>query len=436
MKNKFTLLSLFVASVLCAQEPVLDEWILNTTGKTSSYWENTAMGQGATPNYQFSTSNTLADVTSVCYDNNNVYIESEGMTNDMGQFSNPGAPSGQGYKFKFSRNPVAGSGNDAAPEQGAVGVLLNGIPIYALGDGKSYDAGSGTTGPMGDGLWVGEAYFTEGETLDTAFAAHPQQQGAYHSHATPFRLYSDPDNNHSPIVGFANDGYPVYGPFGYSDPNDANSSITRMVSGYQLRNITQRNILPDGSTSNPAGPDVTNGGQWDIGSFIQDYEYVNGVGTLDEHNGRFCITPEYPSGTYAYFVTVNASGIPQFPYYIGTTYYGTQVSENNLGTATIPGGLTCLPQTSTGIRKNDFLKEEIAIMPNPVKDVLKITLPAEAKGKFDIKITDITGKMVYSEYMLDSEYEMRLNLNKLASGVYNVRIIGYNQLFTSKIIKE
>ena len=51
------------------------------------------------PSYTYYTSNTLADVQSVTYDDNYVYIESEGMTNDMGQFTNPGTPSGQGYKF-------------------------------------------------------------------------------------------------------------------------------------------------------------------------------------------------------------------------------------------------------------------------------------------------------------------------------------------------
>ena len=36
---------------------------------------------------------------------------------------------------------------------------------------------------------------------------------------------------------------------------------------------------------------------------------------LDQNNGRFCVTPEYPNGTYAYFSTVDkASFEPTFPY--------------------------------------------------------------------------------------------------------------------------
>ncbi len=443
MKIKITLLTLFFTAttfLAYAQEPVLDEWILNTTGKTSSYWENVAVGMGSTPVYEFSTSSTLADVLSVCYDDDYVYIECEGMTNDMGQFSNPGAPSGQGYSFKFPRSPAAGSGTDEAPETFNVGVLLNGVPIFALGDGKSYDSIAGTTGPMGDGLWVGEAYFTEGETLDTAFAAHPQQQGGYHSHATPFRMYDDPSTAHSPIVGYANDGFPIYGPFGYSSAMDNSSSILRMTSSYQLRSITTRTILPDGTTSSPAGPDVTNGGAYDIGAFIQDYEYVDASGILDEHNGRQCVTPEYPNGTYAYFVTVDAAGTPAFPYYIGTTFYGTPIANNNTGTAVIPSsGLSCLPEdttTTNGIRKNDFLSAKLEIGPNPSTGVVNIVFPEEAKGKLDIKIIDVNGRMVYSKYMVDSRDNLSLNLRSLSPGIYNVRILGYNQLFTGRIVKE
>ncbi len=248
MKSLYHLVVLScITSVLHAQDPVLDSWILNTTGKTSSYWENTAAGMNATPSTTYSTSTTLADVTAACFDKDTIWVSSEGMTNDMGQFTNSGAPSGQSYVFSFPRKPVAGTGTEAVPEANMIGVLTNGIPIYGLSDGTSYDAASGTGSPMGQGIWVGEAYHSEGETLDTAFAAHPQQSGAYHSHATPFRLYTDPSGAHSPIVGYASDGFPVYGPFGYTTALDNSSSITRMTTSYQLRNITTRTKLADGT---------------------------------------------------------------------------------------------------------------------------------------------------------------------------------------------
>ena len=434
MKNNFTLILIFaIAKLSFGRGPIINEWILNTTGKTASYWENVGPNQ-----FEFHTTNVLADVLEVCYNNDYVYIESEGMTNDMGQFMNPGAPSAQGFKFKFSRNPSAGSGNEEVQEVASIGTLVNGIAIFGLGDGNSYNASTQENSPMGDGVWVGSAYYTEGFTLDTAFTAHPQAAGVYHSHATPLRLYSDPSNMHSPIVGFAHDGYPIYGPFGFSSAMDNTSGISRMTSSYQLRNITTRTTLPDGSNANPPGPAVTNGGDFDLGSYIQDYEYINGLGTLDEHNGRFCVTPQYPNGTYAYFVTVDASGTPQFPFYIGTTYYGTPIEENVLGNATIPSnGLTCLSLTTGMDNINTQIENlSVAINPNPIKDFTVLSFPEEAYGNFDIKIIDGTGKLVYAKYMVDSNRSAKIDLSDLKSGVYFVRVIGYNQLFTSRVIKE
>ena len=48
--------------------------------------------------------------------------------------------------------------------------------------------------------------------------------------------FSDPDpiTGHSPIIGWAYDGNPIYGPYGYSDPKDENSSIKILNTGYVL----------------------------------------------------------------------------------------------------------------------------------------------------------------------------------------------------------
>jgi hypothetical protein len=51
---------------------------------------------------------------------------------------------------------------------------------------------------------------------------------------------------------------------------------------------------------------------------------------LDEYNGRWCVTPEYPSGTYAYFVTYSSSWTLAYPYVIGPSYYGNYMSQNTV----------------------------------------------------------------------------------------------------------
>ena len=143
-------------------------------------------------------------------------------------------------------------------------------------------------------------------------------------------LYGKPDlklvnsqetefTDHSPIIGWAYDGNPIYGPYGYSNNNGG--LVTLMKSSYKL------------NSSRTDGPPVST---FPLGFFVEDFTYQenNDDTYLDRNNGRFCITPEYPNGTYAYFVTVNPDSIessglfenyklPQFPYVLGNTYYST-----------------------------------------------------------------------------------------------------------------
>lgn len=119
-------------------------------------------------------------------------------------------------------------------------------------------------------------------------------------------IFSDDGTTHSPIIGWAYDGNPIYGPYGYENPEDSNSQIKLLQSGYSNYSVVDR---PDG---------------FDNGAFIDDYEFTNS-GDLDRHNGRFCKTPEFPYGTYAYFATVkndiySGDSIGQFPYFIGNFY--------------------------------------------------------------------------------------------------------------------
>ena len=157
--------------------------------------------------------------------------------------------------------------------------------------------------------------------------------GNYHYHQAPLALLNqlDPGNSgehHSPIIGFAFDGFPVYGPYGFAN-SDGSGGIVRESSSYTLRSITQRHTLPDGTVlpSNQWGPDVS--AQFPLGSYVEDYTYAPGVGSLDQYNGRFVVTPQYPQGTYAYFVSLNAAGSSVYPYIIGPQYYGV-VDTGNL----------------------------------------------------------------------------------------------------------
>jgi hypothetical protein len=206
-------------------------------------------------------------------------------------------------------------------------------------------------GGAGDGIWERNAYYGEAQTFDNCIG-HQPGNGQYHHHANPVCLRAQLNDNiladstgrtgttyrekaapwsHSPILGWAYDGYPIYGPYGYSDPTNASSPIKRLDSSYRLRNITDRTSLPDWSAplhtgvaqqlmAAQAGPKIS--AQFPLGRYIEDYEYVQGLGDLDIYNGRMTITPEFPQGTYAYYVTIDSAGKPAFPYIFAAQFYG------------------------------------------------------------------------------------------------------------------
>ena len=129
-----------------------------------------------------------------------------------------------------------------------------------------------------------------------------------------------PSTYHSPIIGWAYDGNPIYGPYGFA--SKTGGIVKAMESGYEITTVVNR-------------PPLANYSQ---GFFVEDFVYT-GAGDLDEYNGRFCITPDYPNGTYAYFATISNgpienSGpfrnykIPVFPYLIGNKFKSKPNSFN------------------------------------------------------------------------------------------------------------
>ena len=130
--------------------------------------------------------------------------------------------------------------------------------------------------------------------------------------------------NHSPIIGWAYDGHPIYGPYGYITKEGG--LVSKLRSGYVEEAVKKEN-RPSVAIFPPE-------------FFVEDFTFKpkNEDTVLDQNNGRFCVTPEYPNGTYAYFATIDSivsqtapfNGFfkPTFPYFIGNTFYG-RVDEFN-----------------------------------------------------------------------------------------------------------
>ena len=120
--------------------------------------------------------------------------------------------------------------------------------------------------------------------------AHVQPGGTYHYHGVPEAFVAKLNKGKSmTLIGWAADGFPIYARYGYTVATDANSAIKVVTGSYRTK------ATPDANR-----PATT---VYAMGTFTQDYEYVVGLGDLDECNGRTGVTPEFPNGIYHYYAT-------------------------------------------------------------------------------------------------------------------------------------
>ena len=305
------------------------------------------------------------------------------------------------YPYRGGLN-TQGNHESKLLETGTIGITLPGIVINGVTNGWSVPGLEGTT-------WHYDAntVLINGEDI---YGGYPTEDGKYSyrnsnfitqdawANVSGFSTGYFTSDGHSKLIGFAADGYPIYGPFGYLNPADNQSGVIRMRSSYaastgaasrpaahtvtltsnaiatSLLTVTSTFGLNPGMriTTNSAGlPQNTywiiNNGlatatgpaayvngtnqitlntnvtlyantsitfEFVAGSFIEDYTYTPNSGTLDQYNGRFGITPEFPGGTYAYFATQNSTDTPVYPYFIGSAFYGSLSIDTNTSLTT------------------------------------------------------------------------------------------------------
>lgn len=236
---------------------------------------------------------TPANRVSTSTEGNYLVMRSNGIPNHKtGQFPNRGNPnaiSEKSYTWRIPLHPQKG----ASPTPSGFawfGVAINGVPMepgtqeFYLNDrnsGWKYEALGGTSN-----LGIDESL------------AHVQPNGAYHYHGLPTGLIESlgGDGTRMLLVGWAADGFPIYTAYGYSDAKNMSSPLRKMKPSYRLKQGTR-----------PTAP----GGAYD-GRFTEDFEYIAGLGDLDECNGRFGPTPEFPSGIYHYHITEQHPFISRF----------------------------------------------------------------------------------------------------------------------------
>ncbi len=168
-------------------------------------------------------------------------------------------------------------------------IFLNGVRLDILSAGcyRPDSADANADGDVGIGCNSNDAWLLDPLSTDSKFGAdrhnaHTQPGGLYHYHGGPNAMYDDnPGPDGSPVIGFAADGYPVYGSY-FLD--SSTGQVRKAQSGYTLKSGT-RGVR---SNTNPGG-DYT-------GKYNDDWEFTD-AGDLDVCNGMTV------NGQYGYYVT-------------------------------------------------------------------------------------------------------------------------------------
>jgi hypothetical protein len=432
---------LLISSFAAGQtNPIITGWLQNTTGITGRHYLN----GNPTP----ITDVALANIQTVQYSPNWVYVTTQGVPSFITGpfFANPNTViTATNSIYKFPLNPIQNLGTPTNTTAGNIGVFKNGVGLFSYGDGFSYNPATNSDTPTGGTIWRRDAVKAEIIGFDCS-KAHPAAQGNYHHHQNPSAfnldliqlsticnvyssdgLYTINPTEHSPLLGFAYDGFPIYGAFAYTNGNDASNGVSRMKSSYQLRNITARTHYADG-TDVTDGPAINT--NFPLGWYREDYEYIahpNDPTYLDEHNGRICKTPEYPNGIYCYFTTVDNNYNSTYPYAVGPTYYGvksavkvTSITENTV--------------TYTPLSTNDFINDfKIIIAPNPIQDFIAIQTPM-AENNMDVYLINELGQIVKTSKILQGSTLSIIETDTIYNGIYFVKVTDGKNDKTVKVI--
>jgi hypothetical protein len=439
-----------IFSLFAQSNPAITKWLFNTTGITGRHY--------ATGNPTPINDATLANVQQVRYSVDYAFIDATGIPSYITGPYALGISSlalNNNYVFKIPLNPVQNTGTPVNVGMGAVAVFINGTVAYNNRDAATYNNA---------GQWHQNAVYFENNGFDCAHGHPGPMTSDYHVHQNPTAfnissipmssicnvyladgLYVPDSSHHGPLLGFASDGFPIYGAYGYSDPLDSTSAIKRITPGYHLRNITSRTTLPDGTPA--AGPNFTDmitsmlPGSTPLpavlGAYSEDYEFVSGSGDLDLHNGRFCKTPDYPNGIYCYFATIDSVGNPVFPYILGSTYYGMAPAGgpgSSFAHSTVTGSVTTYVPSTTGIQSIDDKNLDVTVFPSSPNEILVIQSSISQTFDRKVELISIEGKIVQTQVLYQGSTMCYFDLQTVYAGVYFVKVSAGDKSIIKKVL--
>ena len=160
-----------------------------------------------------------------------------------------------------------------------------------------------------------------------------------------------------------------------------------------------------------------------MGYFREDYKYDTTTSAtpdyLDEHNGRFCITPEYPMGIYCYFATVDSNWNSAYPYLVGPFFYGMKTAAK---VTSITEAVTVYTNSNAGISVFEKEKLNVHVYPNPASDLVAVQVNNVSNDNLVVELFDLQGKMVQQTMIYQGSTIAYFDTRTVYAGDYIVKI--------------
>jgi hypothetical protein len=169
-----------------------------------------------------------------------------------------------------------------------------------------------------------------------------------------------------------------------------------------------------------------------LGYFREDYEFTAPASAdyLDIHNGRFCVTPEYPAGIYCYFATVDENWNSAYPYVVGPTFNGNKVVTK---VTSVGENTTTYTPTTNGLTQSELENLNIDLFPNPANDLVTLQVNGLVKENLTVELTDMTGRVVLEKVIPAGSTIAFFETQALNAGDYLVRIKSSDNAIVKKL---
>lgn len=141
---------------------------------------------------------------------------------------------------------------------------------------------------------------------------------------------------------------------------------------------------------------------------------------VDEHNGKFCITPEYPLGTYCYFATVDSNNTPSYPFFVGPNFYG---EVNNKKIDSIYEPIIEFKKRNIESKDNEDKENKIMVFYSAKSELIIIQCTGLNEEDIVLQLLDSYATLINETFLYKGSTIAYFDSQKLYESTYKIKAI-------------